>query len=64
MVCEISQSLRGRGTIRYQELGEFDMRAWSNGVANTIRAVKADQVSLRLQKEFYEAAKHPLDTKQ
>jgi creatinine amidohydrolase len=54
----------GEGQYATKELGEFDMKAWSNGVANTIRAVKADQVSLRLQKEFYEAAKHPLDTKQ
>src|SRR6202011_2701042 len=30
-------------------LGEFDMKAWADGVANTIRAAKADQVSLRLQ---------------
>jgi hypothetical protein len=26
-----------------------------------IRAVKADQASLRLQNEFYERSKHPLD---
>ena len=40
------------------------MKAWAAGVSNTIRAVKADQVSLRLQNEFYENARHPLDTKQ
>jgi creatinine amidohydrolase len=47
-----------------RELGEFDMKAWSEQLANVIRAVKADQVSLRLQNEFYERARHPLDTKQ
>jgi creatinine amidohydrolase len=46
------------------ELGEFDMKAWSDQLANVIRAVKADQVSLRLQNEFFERAKHPLDTRQ
>jgi hypothetical protein len=29
-----------------------------------IRAVKADNNSLRLQNEFYDKAQHPLDTKQ
>jgi creatinine amidohydrolase len=45
-------------------LGEFDMKAWADGVANVIRAVKADQVSLRLQNEFFEKSKAPLDTRQ
>ncbi|PYT28496.1 MAG: creatininase [Acidobacteria bacterium] len=45
-------------------LGEFDMKAWAEGIAGVIRAVKSDQVSLRLQNEFYEKSKHPLDTKQ
>jgi len=45
-------------------LGEFDMKAWADDIANVIRAVKADQVSLRLQNEFFEKAKKPLDTKQ
>jgi creatinine amidohydrolase len=46
------------------QLGEFDMKAWAHGVAGAIRAAKADNVSLRLQREFYEKAGHPLDTKQ
>ena len=33
-------------------------------LANAIRAVKADQSGPRLQKEFFDAAQHPLDTKQ
>jgi len=40
------------------------MRAWSGGVANVIRAVKADEVSLRLQNEFFEKSAKPLDTRQ
>ncbi len=47
-----------------QALGEFDMKAWAAGVANVIRAVKADQVSLRLQNEFFEKSGKPLDTRQ
>jgi len=45
-------------------LGEFDMKAWADGVANIIRAVKADRMSLRLQNEIFEKSKKPLDTKQ
>jgi creatinine amidohydrolase len=33
-------------------------------MAAAIRAIKADQTSPRLQKEFFDAVKHPLDTKQ
>ena len=44
--------------------GAASMRARTNGIANAIRAIKADQAGPRLQKEFFEASKHPLDTKQ
>ena len=54
----------GDATGANQALGEFDMKAWADDIANVIRAVKADQVSLRLQNEFFEKAKKPLDTKQ
>lgn len=54
----------GDGVPATKELGEFDMKAWSDQVATAIRAIKADQVSLRLQNEFFEKAKRPLDTKQ
>lgn len=40
------------------------MKAWADDLANVIRAVKTDQVSLRLQNEFYEKSKSPLETKQ
>ncbi len=47
-----------------RELGEFDMKAWAKSLAETLRAVKADSESLRLQNEFYEKAEHPLETRQ
>jgi creatinine amidohydrolase len=31
-------------------------------LTKTIRAVKADDASLKLQNEFYEKSKHPLET--
>jgi len=54
----------GDGAPATKELGEFDMNAWADSIAAAIRAVKADQVSLRLQSEFFEKAKHPIDTRQ
>jgi len=45
-------------------LGAFDMKAWADDLAAALKAVKADQDSLRLQNEFYEKAKHPLQTPQ
>ncbi len=54
----------GDGSAATKELGEFDMKAWADDVANCIRAVKSDQVSARLQREFYQDAQHPLQTKQ
>jgi creatinine amidohydrolase len=54
----------GDGSLANKELGEFDMKHWSDGIANCIRAVKADRKTLELQQEFFEKAKHPLETKQ
>jgi creatinine amidohydrolase len=54
----------GDGTAATKELGEFDMKAWVDGIANCIRAVKSDQVGPRLQKEFFDLSTHPDDTKQ
>jgi len=54
----------GDGSVATRELGEFDMKAWADDVANSIRAIKADEVSPRLQKEFFEASQKPLSTKQ
>ena len=33
-----------------------------DAVVKAIRAVKGDDISLKLQKEFYEKSTHPLDT--
>jgi creatinine amidohydrolase len=54
----------GNGALATKELGNFQMNWWINEIANVIRAVKADNESLRLQNQFYEESKHPLDTKQ
>ena len=54
----------GDGTIASKELGAAGMKLWISTIAEAIRAIKADQNSQRLQNEFYEKSKHPLDTKQ
>ena len=54
----------GEGAVASRELGEFEGRTWINGIVQAIRAVKADQESLRLQNEFYERSRHPLETPQ
>lgn len=54
----------GDGSIASKELGEADMKEWIETIEETIRAVKTDQASLKLQNEFYEKSLHPLDTKQ
>ena len=52
----------GDGSAATQELGKFQMDWWIDTLQKTIRAVKADDVSLRLQNEFYEKSQHPLET--
>jgi creatinine amidohydrolase len=54
----------GDGSAATKELGEFDMKAWAASIADAIRAIKADQVSPRLQKEFFEGSKDPIKTRQ
>ena len=54
----------GDGSAATKELGEFDMKAWADSVANAIRSIKADQVSARLQEEFYRKSLVPSETKQ
>ena len=54
----------GDGAIASKELGEADMKRWVSTIAEAIRAIKADDNSLRLQNEFFEKSRHPLDTKQ
>ena len=47
-----------------EALGRFDMNFWTSSVIAAIRSARADDVSLRLQREFYTAAQHPLETRQ
>jgi creatinine amidohydrolase len=54
----------GDGSPATKELGEWNMKNWIEAVVDCIKAVKADDNSLRIQNEFYEKSKHPLDTKQ
>ena len=54
----------GEGAVASRELGEFQAKTWINAIAESIRAVKADQETLRLQNEFYERSKRPLETPQ
>ncbi len=54
----------GDGSVATRELGEFNMQAWIADIGKAIRAVKADKSGLQLQNEFFEKAKHPLDTPQ
>lgn len=54
----------GDGSAASKELGAFEMKAWTDGVANAIRAAKADHTSLELQREFFERAAKPLETRQ
>ncbi len=53
----------GEGAVASRELGDFEAKTWINGLVQAIRAVKADRESLRLQNEFYEDSKHPLETR-
>ncbi len=54
----------GEGAVASRELGDFEAKTWINSIVQAIRAVKADSESLRLQNEFYERSKHPLETPQ
>jgi creatinine amidohydrolase len=54
----------GDASAANKELGEFEQKEWSRQIAEAIKAIKADDESLKLQNQFFEDAKHPLDTKQ
>jgi creatinine amidohydrolase len=54
----------GDGAAATKELGVFDQKAWSSQIAEALKAIKADDSSLKLQNEFYEESQHPIDTKQ
>ena len=53
----------GDASTANKALGEFDEKSLVENAVAAIKAIKADQVSLRLQNEFYEESTHPLDTK-
>jgi creatinine amidohydrolase len=52
----------GEGATATKELGEYQMKWWIDSVVKAIQEVKGDDVSLKLQKEFYEKSTHPLET--
>jgi creatinine amidohydrolase len=54
----------GDGSVATRALGEWNMTGFIDYIDECIRAVKADDVSLKLQNQFYEQSKHPLDTPQ
>jgi creatinine amidohydrolase len=47
-----------------KELGEFVVKAWIQDLVVAIRAVKADEDTARVTKEFYERAADPIHTPQ
>jgi creatinine amidohydrolase len=53
----------GDGSVARRELGEWNMKNWIELTVEAIRAAKADDASLKIQNEFYEKSKHPLDTR-
>jgi creatinine amidohydrolase len=54
----------GDGSVATKALGEWNMKNWVDSIVEALRAIKADNESLKLQKEFYEKSTHPLDTAQ
>ncbi len=50
----------GDGSVATPELGQYQMNWWINSIAQAIVAIKADDVSQKLQNEFYEKATHPI----
>jgi len=52
----------GEGSTATKELGEYQMNWWIDSLVKAVRAVKADDASLKLQNEFYGRSTHPLDT--
>jgi creatinine amidohydrolase len=54
----------GDGSVATRELGEYQMKWWIDSVSKTIAAIKADNVSLKLQDEFYKKSANPLSTPQ
>ena len=53
----------GNGAAATLELGQYEAKGSIAAVVRAIQAIKADNVSLKLQNEFFEKAKHPLETR-
>jgi creatinine amidohydrolase len=53
----------GDGSVATVARGKYEMDEFEKLIVKCIRAVKADQTSLKLQNEFFEKATHPLDTR-
>jgi creatinine amidohydrolase len=53
----------GDATTATKEQGEADVQSWINTVVRAIKAIKADDESLKLQNQFYQASEHPLGTR-
>lgn len=53
----------GDGSAATREYGEFRMKAWEDEIVKSLQAIKADQTSLRLQNEFFQKARNPLQCK-
>jgi creatinine amidohydrolase len=54
----------GDGSVARAALGQWNLEGWTRSIVEALRAIKADDASLKLQNEFYEKSRHPLDTKQ
>jgi len=53
----------GDGSAGNKELGEYEMKTWTDAIVDAIKAVKADQDTKKIQDEYYQKISHPLDTK-
>jgi creatinine amidohydrolase len=53
----------GDGSVASKELGQWNMQGYVDSIVEATRAIKADDASLKLQNEFYEKSRHPLDTR-
>lgn len=54
----------GEGSAGTKEYGAAGHKYWSGQIAEAIKAIKADDTSLKLQNEYFEKTQHPIDTKQ
>src|SRR5262249_14433531 len=54
----------GDGSVAAKELGQWHIDGGISSIHDAPRHIKADDPSLKLQNEFYEKPRPPLDTKQ